>query len=171
MMKYIRLFEELAQPHYEYYPDGQVKEEWWRLDGHLHREDGPAVIRYYPDGQVKEEEWRLDGHLHREDGPAGIEYYPDGQVKEEWWRLDGWQHREDGPAAIWYYPDGQVRQEEWWLNHKAYSQAEHEARSPATSIDRLDSIAAGDDSRLAELAKENLKGRDFTGWVFNDTWE
>ena len=48
----------------------------WKLDGLLHREDGPAVI--WPDGG---QEWWLNGNLHREDGPAVIE--PDGT--QEWW--------------------------------------------------------------------------------------
>jgi len=73
-MKYVRLFEELAQPTYTYYSNGQVEVEQWLLDGKLHREDGPAWIEYYPDGQVRAEWWRLDGLLHREDGPARISY-------------------------------------------------------------------------------------------------
>ena len=91
-MKYVRLFEELAQPEYTYYPDGQVQTKWWYLDGLLHREDGPAWIRYYPDGQVKQEGWWLDGQRHREDGPAGITYYPNGQVQTELWWFEGQQY-------------------------------------------------------------------------------
>ena len=49
----------------------------WRLNGKLHREDGPAIE--HPDGT---KEWRLNDKLHREDGPA-IER-PDGS--EEWWK-------------------------------------------------------------------------------------
>jgi hypothetical protein len=48
---------------------------WW-LNGNLHREDGPAIIR--PDGS---EWWYLNGKLHREDGPTII--HPDGT--EYWW--------------------------------------------------------------------------------------
>ena len=43
----------------------------WKLDGKLHREDGPAIE--YSNG-VKE--WYLDNKRHREDGPA-MEY-PNG---------------------------------------------------------------------------------------------
>ena len=68
----------------------EVDEEWvkrWKLNGVLHRVDGPAVecpngIRY----------WRLNGVLHREDGPA-VEY-PDGY--REWWVNGVFQVREDG---------------------------------------------------------------------------
>jgi hypothetical protein len=55
----------------------------WRLDGHLHREDGPAVE--HSDGT---KEWYLNGKLHREDGPA-YEYtdgYYTGGYKQ-WWIL------------------------------------------------------------------------------------
>jgi hypothetical protein len=31
-MKYVRLFEELAQPEYTYYPNGQVRTETWWLN-------------------------------------------------------------------------------------------------------------------------------------------
>ena len=48
----------------------------WRLNGHLHRTDGPAVIN--ADGT---EAWFLNGLLHRADGPARI--YPNG--RQDWW--------------------------------------------------------------------------------------
>ncbi len=35
--------------------------------GHLHREDGPAVI-----ASIGSKYWYINGHLHREDGPAVI---------------------------------------------------------------------------------------------------
>ena len=37
----------------------------WRLNGKLHREDGPAIE--YTDGSKF---WYMKGSLHREDGPA-----------------------------------------------------------------------------------------------------
>ena len=40
-------------------------DKFWRLNGELHREDGPAIERA---GGYKE--WWLNGELHREDGPA-----------------------------------------------------------------------------------------------------
>jgi len=55
-------------------PNGYWRE--WRLNGNLHREDGPAVE--YADGT---REWWVNGKLHREDGPA-IEW-ADGD--QEWW--------------------------------------------------------------------------------------
>lgn len=94
----------------------------FRVNGQLHREDGPAVI--FPGG---DQYWFRNNQLHRQDGPARILF--DGT--EEWWengqrhrigdpaiiRLDGHQewwrnnqlHRTDGPAVV--YSD---RREEWW---------------------------------------------------------
>lgn len=54
--------------------DGSIE---WRLDGNLHREDGPAVER--PEGTRV---WFRHGKQHREDGPA-VEH---GDGTKEWWR-------------------------------------------------------------------------------------
>ena len=51
---------------YEVTVNEEIKE--WRMNGKLHREDGPAVE--LADGAKY---WYIDGNLHREDGPA-IEY-------------------------------------------------------------------------------------------------
>jgi hypothetical protein len=50
------------QPKLEIDEDGT---KWWKLNGVLHREDGPAVE--YWEGST---EWWLNGELHRVDGPA-----------------------------------------------------------------------------------------------------
>jgi len=65
-----------------HFEDGYTMKLWnnttrsWYLNGRLHREDGPAVIRH--DG-IKY--WFLNGKRHREDGPALIR--ADGS--KEWW--------------------------------------------------------------------------------------
>jgi hypothetical protein len=53
--------------------DGRLE---WRVDGKLHRLDGPAVI--WADGG---QSWYVDGDLHRLDGPAVIHSWG----PEEWW--------------------------------------------------------------------------------------
>ncbi len=62
----------------------------WRLNGQLHRAEGPTVER--ADGT---REWYLNDQRHREDGPA-IEW-PDGT--REWW-INDQRHRIDGPVAV-----------------------------------------------------------------------
>ena len=81
----------------------------WRLDGNLHREDGPAIE--YADGARW---WYLNGNLHREDGPA-IEY-ADGT---RCWYLNGKRHREDGPAIEYAYGT-----RFWYLNGEQYTKME-----------------------------------------------
>lgn len=45
------------------------------------------------------------------------------------------------------------------------------AKNPKTEIDDLDRLSNDSNPTVASFAKQNLKGRDFTGWVFKDTWE
>ena len=80
----------------------------WRLDGKLHREDGPAVE--YANGCKY---WFLNDKYHREDGPA-VEYANGCK----YWYLNGERHRTDGPAIE--YSDGSKC---WFLNGKEYTEA------------------------------------------------
>jgi hypothetical protein len=80
---------------------GGIKQ--WRLDGLVHREDGPAMV--WPN---RKKQWYLNGELHREEGPAVV--CPNG---EKHWLLNGKYHREEGPAIVWA-----IGTKEWWLNGK-----------------------------------------------------
>jgi hypothetical protein len=83
----------------------------WKLNGKLHRLDGPAVE--YVNGTKK---WYVKGKPHRLDGPA-IEC-ADGQKE---WCVDGKRHRLDGPAVEW--PNGD---KSWYVDGKEYqTQEEH----------------------------------------------
>lgn len=62
----------------------------FRVNGKLHREDGPAVI--WNDGT---ENWYQNGRLHREDGPARTWY--DGSTT---WYIDGVPQSEPGPQIV-----------------------------------------------------------------------
>jgi len=73
----------------------------WRVEGKLHREDGPAVE--YEEGGG---EWWLHGVNHRDDGPAAV--FPDGSFA---WYRNGLPHRVGGPA-LWE-PDGRAG---WYRN-------------------------------------------------------
>jgi len=81
----------------------------WRLNGQLHREDGPAVE--YANGT---KQWYINGKYHREDGPA-IEF---ANGTKQWW-LTGQLHREDGPAVEWAYG-----YKTWYLHSKRYTKEE-----------------------------------------------
>jgi len=81
----------------------------YRLDGKLHREDGPAVER--PDGTRC---WHQHGELHREDGPA-VEF-PNG---DKYWCLRGEYHRVGGPAI-----ESQHCGRQYWLHSRRVTKAE-----------------------------------------------
>jgi len=83
-----------------YSNDYQV--EYW-VNGHLHREDGPAKI-----GNILIEYW-VNGEKHRKNGKPAIQWR-DGH--EEYW-VNGQLHRESGPAVI--YSNGKT---EYWINGK-----------------------------------------------------
>ena len=116
----------------------------YTLNGHEHRDDGPAVIQ--PDGTSY---WYNHGAKHREDGPATIIPAQDPSLPDhlEWWFngrrhrgnglpavecsngnlywfVHGQPHREDGPAFT-----GRGHQSKWWykgVNVDVDSQKEFE---------------------------------------------
>ena len=75
----------------------------WKLNGELHREDGPAVELM--DGT---KHWYINGKLHREDGPA-----VEDSSGVKFWYMNDKHHREDGPACE--YPDGSIF---WYTNNE-----------------------------------------------------
>jgi hypothetical protein len=77
---------------------------WW-LNGELHRVDGPAIE--FSNGT---KQWYLHGKIHRVDGPA--DEWASGN---KFWYLEGKPHRVDGPA--FEYTNGD---KEWWLNDNDY---------------------------------------------------
>ena len=92
----------------------------WRLNGELHRLDGPA--RENADGYKA---WLINGKFHRIDGPAVIFANKD----KAWYRNGKW-HREDGPAVdyighkAWYLDGKELTEEEFneFLKQKQFKQ-------------------------------------------------
>lgn len=123
----------------------------WRLNGKLHREDGPAIE--YANG---DRFWFQNGDLHREDGPA-IEYAGGTRC----WYQNGELHREDGPAVEYasgarrWYRNGLLHRTDgpavelengvryWYLNGEEMTEAEHRLRTrlnvdiPLNDIEKL----------------------------------
>ncbi len=95
----------------------------YRLNGDLHREDGPAVeyingdVLYYMNGKRHRlgnpaiertsgyKAYFMNGELHREDGPA-VEY----SNGYKYYCVNGELHREGGPAVI------RGKHAEVWIN-------------------------------------------------------
>lgn len=88
--------------------------EYWKHNGLLHRENGPAVIDI--NGAKA---WYKNGRLHREDGPA-FEAYDGLKV----WYFEGHKHREDGPAIV--YPNGSALY--FWMDEPVSREKHREKR-------------------------------------------
>ena|SRR3989338_1540728 len=114
--------------------------------GHIHRQDGPAIITYnrnyivtadwlkhgvvhniknparicyyYGHGGLETEEWYENGNMHRLDGPAQMWYDYNGIIHAETWCKDGKTQRTDKnkPSVIFYTCDGNISCEEWFEN-------------------------------------------------------
>ena len=79
----------------------------WRLNGELHNENGPAIIR--SDGSKY---WYINGKLHNKNGPAIIDI---GGSK--YWYINGERHNENGQAIM--EANGNKR---WFINDKEYTE-------------------------------------------------
>ena len=127
--KYEQVLEAVQEPVMTVNKSGDKE---WRLNGKLHRLDGPAIE--WADGT---ESWFHNGYLHRLDGPAvksadgttvwkryGKFHRLDGPAIEwasgakDWWQ-NGKRHRLDGPAVI-----GADGSKAWYINGKNYSEKE-----------------------------------------------
>jgi hypothetical protein len=86
----------------------------WRLDGKLHREDGPAIERV-----IGTKLWYLNDQLHRENGPA-IEW----ANGSKFWLVCDQYHREDGPAIE--LADGYKA---WYLNGVKMTKKRHQSQT------------------------------------------
>lgn len=75
---------------------------YWRKDGLLHREDGPAVE--YTNGT---KQWWINGEHHREDGPAVINvstgtnlWYLNGEPSTEEFVMNRWNAMQDDKKSV-----------------------------------------------------------------------
>jgi len=75
-------------------------------------------ICYYENGNIKREYYFINGKLHRNDGPAEIWYYENGNIKEEHYYKNNKRHRENSPAIIYYDKDSNIEREYYYINDK-----------------------------------------------------
>ena len=100
----------------DYYKNGNKHYEEYRINGELHRENGPAAIYYYENGNKHCEEYYINNNFHNENGPAEIYYYKNGNKQHEEYYINDKLHNETGPAIIKYYEDGSTEREEYYIN-------------------------------------------------------
>lgn len=97
--------------------------EEYRVNGMLHRTDGPASIERNMDGTLFRVQYFQNGKLHRDptEGPADVMYGQSGAVFHEQYMLRGRHHRDpkNGPAEIVYdWQTGKAWLEEYWQSGK-----------------------------------------------------
>ena len=119
----------------------------WRLNGKLHREDGPAVI-----WSTGTQEWWVNGQRHRIDGPAVI-----WSTGTQEWLVNGQRHRIDGPALIWTEDD----REEWYINGKL-----HREDGPAVIRDDIHNYYINGENITKEVLKW-MRTQDIT-WPWDE---
>lgn len=90
-------------------------DELWLVNGVLHRDDEPAVIRWDREHTHKLREYYYkNGLIHRDgDEPAEIGYGSFGNSKT--WYKNGQRQRDNGlPPKVKYYKTGEVKREIWY---------------------------------------------------------
>jgi hypothetical protein len=84
----------------------------------------PTNIDYYENGQIQYQAWKINRKFHNENGPANIWYYENGQINYKKWFINGNRHNENGPAYISYFENGQLNTQDWYINGKLLSNLE-----------------------------------------------
>jgi hypothetical protein len=103
---------------------GKILTSAFRINGILHRDDGPAYIEYAKDGSIYIESYWKNGFCLREDGPAYILYHSSGNPRIIEYRNQFGLHKEDGPAKISYDDNGEVEYSSYWLYGNKMSREE-----------------------------------------------
>jgi hypothetical protein len=95
------------------------------VDGLIHREDKPALIKTF-NGFLYSETYYLNNMCGRKDSsPSEIFYYNNGQVEKEYYTAGGLIHREDGPAIIYYNYKGHIINEVYSIDGNYLSKSEY----------------------------------------------
>jgi len=112
-----------------HYIKGILSRKEYRLNGKLHRLDGPAIISYYKTGKLYAEEYYLYDQRHRpfEEGPAYIGYYETGNIYLVKYFVDGEMSRSYTykPDVVIYYENGLIKYE-WYGLGENYDDNEHD---------------------------------------------
>jgi hypothetical protein len=117
---------------------GVVRRELYRVNGKVHRDNGPAFIvrDEWPLDHVTYEKYCRHGRPHRDpkEGPAEIRYTRSLKVASEekyWWKGDFHRDPNDGPAVlVRHYRTGAILREEYWVNGEKISDPSHRLPGP-----------------------------------------
>lgn len=110
----------------------------WRLNGVLHREDGPAIV------SVNDVRWMQHGNYHREGAPAIV-------IRgDTFWYVHGKLHRLDGPAVEY-----QSGEKAWWVDNRMYSNITAWAKG-ALEFEHKDATQDAIDAKIAQVMQQDL---------------
>jgi hypothetical protein len=96
---------------------------YYNEDDEIHRLYNPAIITYDKSGKEVCMEWRMNGKLHRVDGPAKLEFKPWKEYQDAlyaWWYRNDQHHIGPGEHADANYcvVVNDVRVEESWRSNR-----------------------------------------------------
>lgn len=128
--------ESTQEPEMQEFSDGTKQ---WRLNGKLHRVDGPAIIG------LGDERWMQHGNFHREGGPAVT--MSNGS---EFWYLHGNIHRTDGPAI-----KIANMKDQWWVDNRQYDDITAWAKA-ALEYENKPITQANVDAKVAQVMQQDL---------------
>jgi hypothetical protein len=99
---------------------------YYNEDDEIHRLYNPAIVTYDKSGKEVYMEWRMNGMLHRIDGPAKIELKPWKDYQDAvyaWFYNQGYQHtsHDQKHEANFYIEANGVKVEEGWYDYNGKS--------------------------------------------------
>ena len=96
-----------------------------------------VVWEYYDDGKLYSEKYRVDRKLHNPEGPAFRCWHSNGQLWYEIYYLNGQGHNPEGPAYRKWYANGQLTCETYWINGKKLTKEQFESRNKPSCNDKV----------------------------------
>jgi hypothetical protein len=127
--------------------NGEISgEEYFNLNGELHRESGPASIGYSGQtGTLTHIHYYKNGQPHRIGGPAMQDWWSNGVLEHEAWYVEGKQHRDNNkPALIWMDTSGDFSTLEQYFSqgrlHRTDGPAEIERTTYRDKHKQIDTI-------------------------------
>jgi antitoxin component YwqK of YwqJK toxin-antitoxin module len=137
----------------EYYANGQLAYEEYRLNGKLHNPNGPAVRGWHENGQLWYEEYRLNGKFHNPNGPAYRRWYENGQLRHEAYYLNDKCYNLNGPALRAWHDNGQLWYEQYYLNGEELTKEQFEAKMNKPSCTGRTVVIDGVEYKLTPVEK------------------
>jgi len=90
---------------------------------------GEYIVEYYDNGNIRNEQYRLNGELHNKNGIALKSWHENGNICREEYRLNGKLHNPNGIAYKSWFENGNIWAEEYYINGKKLSKEQFDNRN------------------------------------------